>query len=606
MRDRIYFLLKYYGYWLLVFLLAKFAFVLYQHNMTEGLSVSDYFGIIYHGLVMDFSLGGYIMLLVSLVLALSFNFKGEVLKTPLRWLNRLLLLVIGFVIVGDLELYRNWGFHLDTTPLLYLETPKEAIASVPFGLLIGLLISIVFFVGVFDFLYRKFIEKSLIKITRRHLIYLPVFLFIGGLMIIPIRGGLSLSPLNTGTVYFHENQFVNHAAVNPVWNFLYSLKRLKEFDKNYDCMPEKKAKEILKSLYKEEGGTRKVLKTDRPNIVFILLESFSAKMVEPLGGKKGVTPNLNRYCKEGLFFEHTYAPGNRSDKGIVSIISGYPPNPGSSMLKYPQKAERLPNFGRDIRKLGYSTAYYYGGDVNFANMRSYFKMGEFERIVSDEEFDSETYNSKWGVHDHIMFERFYNDLLKEKKPFFNMMFTLSSHEPFDVPMKPVFEGESDGIKYMNSVYYTDKCLGDFIEKCKKSELWDNTLFILCADHGVRLPDNDMVSEPKCFKIPMVWLGGALKDSPEVISTYMSQTDIVRTLLCQLDADNHDYIFSKNVFAEKVNSFSFYTYNDGVGFLNDTLKTVYDNTSKRYLLKEGADNMYGRAYLQILYNDFKDR
>ena len=97
----------------------------------------------------------------------------------------------------------------------------------------------------------------------------------------------------------------------------------------------------------------------------------------------------------------------------------------------------------------------------------------------------------------------------EKTPFFKVVFTLSSHEPFDIPMKPFIKGNGDGIKYLNSIHYTDKCLGDFIEKCKSSKLWDNTLFVMIADHGVRLPNNDLVSNPSCFKIQMLWIGGVL-------------------------------------------------------------------------------------------------
>lgn len=574
--------------------------------MSKEVTFSSLLSAVQKGLVMDISISGYILMLSSLIFSFCVMMKGKSYARFFRFLNMFFLILTFLIIVGDLELYKNWGFHVDSTPLFYLKTPKDAFASVSLWLIFGLLLLISALVYISDLIYKRRIQSYLNKLNWGRLYMFPVLLFVTAIMIIPIRGGLKLAPLNPGALYFHENIYVNHVAINPVWNLMYSLKKIDDLEKDYDFMDENKAHVILDSLYAESDEYKLVLKNKRPNVVLILLESFSAKTIECLGGLPGITPNINKYSKEGILFKNMYACGNRSDKGIPAVLSAYPCNPGNSILRYPAKSEKLPCLAKDFNNMGYNTSFYYGGDVNFANIRQYVTTGGFKDIVVDEDFDSKYNNSKWGVHDHVMFDRFYSDMMKEQEPFFKMVFTLSSHEPFDVPMKDVIKGNSVGEKYLNSVYYTDKCLGEFIEKCKKSKLWDNTLFVMIADHGVRHPNNDLLSDPKCYKIPMLWMGGVLKDDLSPIDTYASQIDLARTLLCQLNADNKDYLYSKNLFAEKKNSFSFYTYNDGVTFLNDSICSIFDNTSKRYISKGKAKELRGRALLQCFYNDFKNR
>ena len=605
MKQRLVFLLRYYIYWIFLFIFSKLLFVFYQYPLTKMVDSGAIFSAIRKGLVMDISIGGYILMLTSLILSFCVLLRGVQYGKYIRFLNLIFLCITFFIVVGDFELYRHWGFHVDSTPLFYLQTPKDAFASVSVWLLVSLLVAIALLIFSFDYLFKKHILVRLNKITWGKLYYFPVMLFVTACMIIPIRGGLKLAPLNPGAMYFHENIYVNHIAINPVWNLMYSLKKMDDLKRDYDVVSNDEMTVIKDSLFHESKSFKRVVTKERPNVVLILLESFSAKTIEVLGGAKGVTPNINRFSQEGILFEHMYACGNRSDKGIPAVLSAYPCNPGNSILRYPAKSEKLPCLAKDFSKMGYNTTFYYGGDVNFANIRQYVTTGGFDSIVVDEDFDPKFNTSKWGVHDGVMFDRFFSDMKAEKKPFFKMVFTLSSHEPFDVPMETVIKGSGDGAKYLNSVYYTDKCLGDFIEKCRASDMWDNTLFIMIADHGVRLPDNDLVSDPKCFKIPMLWMGGVL-DSKENVSTYSNQMDLARTLLCQLNADNKDYKFSRNLFADEVEGFSFYTYNDGVGFINDSICSIFDNTSGKYIDKHKSKELRGRALLQCFYDDFKNR
>jgi phosphoglycerol transferase MdoB-like AlkP superfamily enzyme len=320
-----------------------------------------------------------------------------------------------------------------------------------------------------------------------------------------------------------------------------------------------------------------------------------------------ITPNFNRLVHEGVLFSNIYANGDRSDKGIVAVLSGFPAFPQKSIIKYPNKTQQLPFISKDFNSLGYQTAFYYGGDIDFASMRSYFITGGFNSIVSKDDFDKKYHKSKWGVHDHLVFDRLYEDINSVKEPFFYSYFTLSSHEPFEVPMETVIKGNSNEAMYLNSANYTDKCLGEFIEKAKTQPWWDNTLVVCIADHGIRHPGNTGYNRKDKYRIPMLWLGGALNTKDTVVDKYGTQTDFVSTLLGQMDIENSEYIYSKNLLDSASNSFSYYVFNNGFSFITDTSMVLYDNVSGKILKQYGeVDLDKGKSLLQTSFQDFLDK
>src|SRR5690606_7393298 len=150
-----------------------------------------------------------------------------------------------------------------------------------------------------------------------------------------------------------------------------------------------------------------------------------------------------------------YASGDRTDKGLIAILSGYPAQPQTSIIKFPAKTERLPQLNRFIREMGYRTSFIYGGDIDFANFRSYLNSSGFDHLTTLDDFDDELYTSKWGVHDHHMFKRALEELDTTTAPFFKVILTLSSHEPFDVPIEPLLPGNDAESLFLNSCHYTD-------------------------------------------------------------------------------------------------------------------------------------------------------
>ncbi|HFC01064.1 MAG TPA: LTA synthase family protein, partial [Phaeodactylibacter sp.] len=264
-----------------------------------------------------------------------------------------------------------------------------------------------------------------------------------------------------------------------------------------------------------------------------------------------------------------------------------------------------PSLIRDLKQYNYKTTFYYGGDINFANMKSYLLQSGMEKIIDKRFFPSEEYNAKWGVHDHFVFEKLLADIKTADTPFFKILLSLSSHPPFDTPIPTVISGNDDNSLFANAANYSDKALGDFIKKLKKTKQWNHTIILFVADHGIPYLDNCSVSAPVKYHIPMLWLGGTLKDIPQNVTKISSQTDIANTLLSQLNQGVEAYKYSKNIFSPTSKSFCFYTFNHGFGFLGDSTTHIYNYSGNRFLKKEGRTypDSIGHAYLQKVSEDF---
>ncbi len=209
------------------------------------------------------------------------------------------------------------------------------------------------------------------------------------------------------------------------------------------------------------------------------------------------------------------------------------------------------------------------------------------------------------MHDEFAFEKFASMIEESQSPSFNFMFTLSSHEPYDVPMERVYKDN-----YFNSVHYTDSCLGVFFDEMKTKDLWNNSLFVLIADHGVSGPEKLGYTDLRRYRIPMLWTGGALAVRDTVIDTYGSQVDLAATLLSQLEINSESFKFSKNILDQESGGFAFVQYPDGFGYVDRNQFQIFDKSNFTPLFFEGAqsktDSLKAKVFMQTLAKDFKER
>jgi phosphoglycerol transferase MdoB-like AlkP superfamily enzyme len=503
-------LLAFSGYalfWMFFFLTARLFFILTHYKEAFQFDPGTIAATFSHGILLDFSATGYFFLLPVLVALPGLFFNGEWYRLFIKWYTYILLLISSVVIVGDTVLYKYWGFRMDHTPLVYLKTPKEAVASASNMESVAVPFAIIMIVVLFIYLYNKVIDKLFHDLNRvRYLVpSILVFVVMWAALIIPIRGGFGIAPINAGTVYFNENTFVNHTAINVVWNFGSSVINGKPTKNPYVYTEPDNAKALTSSLLEKKGITENVLKEGTPNILFIVLESFGSALIGPMGGDTLTTPCFNSYIDKGIFFSNIYASGNRTDKAMPAILNGYPAQPAESIMKEPKKTQSLTGIVKTLTADGFSSSFWYGGEINFANFNSFVINAGFKDIVTMKNFDPVNYNSKWGVHDNVLFDALKDSMQSVKEPFVKVVLTLSSHEPFEVPMEPVFDGDDELTKFRNSIYYADKSLGDFLDWAGKSEWWNNTLIILVADHCRRNSSDVPAYSEEIFRIPMLWL-----------------------------------------------------------------------------------------------------
>lgn len=608
MKKRIAYISLYFFTVLLIFILQKPLFMLYNGSIEKGFGFADYMQVMVHGASLDAATAGYLTAFPFLLVLISIWFRKFPLKKILYGYYILAAALIFIIFVVDMALYTFWGFKLDASVFLYIDSPKEALASVSVGFILLRVLAILLLIALNSWVLLK-ITPSVLTATRKRIAGTAGMLLLGGVLFIIIRGGVTESTSNIGQVYFSNEPFLNHSAVNPDFSLLSSMGKSQDFASEFNFFDEEKRAALFDGLYPTTDGDSiiQVLNTKRPNILIILMEGFGGAFVEPLGGLPDVTPHFNRLSKEGIFFTNCYANSFRTDRGTVCTFSGYLGLPTASVMKIPAKSRTLPAIAEGLSKAGYKTDFLYGGDINFTNMKSYLLSTGYQRLTANTDFSlAEQTSNAWGVNDDITFEYLYNQLRnrKEEGPWHTAFLTLSSHEPFEVPYHRLED------KIPNAFAYTDECLGKFIDRLKQTPAWKDLLVICLPDHGFYYPREGSNAMPRFYHIPLLWLGGAVKQ-PMQVDKIMNQTDLAATLLGQLGLEHTAFTFSRNVLGSDYKyPFAFYSFNNGFSFRDSTGVTVFDNNSGSILFDEPeADESRldkGKAILQTVYDDLGNR
>ncbi len=560
-----------------IFAIAKVVFMLSYHH-AHSFAFTDICQVIWHGLSLDLSTALYFLIVPWLLTVASlwlpikaYIFKGYYI---------LMALAFSLAFVADTSLYAFWGFKLDASCLDYLSTPTEAMASVT---TLYLLVRILLILLTFFLIFMAYSRLCGTPATRTALtgredgshgsrgrlsleacIYALMIPFI----IIGIRGGIGESTTNIGQVYYSQQQFLNHAAVNPVFSFLASFEKTASYIPDYHFDDDEKCQQVIHELFSTESiNSDTLLNTTRPDIVIVLLES-AGELFAPF------MPHLQSLKQQGVRFDSCYANSWRTDRGTVCTWSGFPSFPTSSVMKMPSKSRQLPSIARTLQAEGYHTTYLYGGDINFTNMRSYLLSTGFERLHWQKDYTLEEQKSaQWGVRDDITCNTLYDLITHEKSPFLIGYSTLSTHDPWDVPVK-IRDNEIE-----NAFSYLDQCINTLVERLKKTPQWRNLLLILLPDHSM---DFNGISEHDARRnhIPMVWIGGAVK-APKAVSVICNQTDLPATLLGQLQLSHRQFRYSRDVLSKNYTQpFAVHTFNNGISVIDPSGFALYDlNTQK---------------------------
>lgn len=587
-------------------------FMAFHSSLCADCSAADVWQVVRHGWSLDLTVAGYVtaLPLLGMLLSVWVDLGERLWRRMLLAYFALISLVAAAVFAVDLALYGYWGFRIDSSVLLYLRTPGEAAASVTLrewfvqGAIF--LVAAAAMTAVYGALLRL-LRTPRLRLPER-LAATPLLLLAGGLCFLAIRGGVSVATANVSKVYFSDRQFLNHAATNPLFSLLSTLGDDKDLKPQYLFFDEEERARRFEELRGDRPDTaafRRVLKTDRPNVVIVILESFGRTFTDERVDGEWVAPNMQRLSGEGVRFDNFFANSFRTDRGEVAILNGFPAQTRMSIMKFPAKNRTLPSIARSLGRVGYRTWFAYGGDLNFTDQASCMYATGWQRLTWQKELHFDAPTSKWGYADDVMADFFGDEVLRlaaEGEPFLAGWLTLSSHEPFEVP----YEKFDD--KILNAVAFTDDCVGRMLDRWRDSPAWDDLLVILVADHAYSWPRGIAYNVPLRHRIPMIWTGGAVS-GPLAVEDYGSQIDLAATLLAQMNLPHDDFLYSKNLFSPEVPKFGYWCFNDGFGVADADGETVYDCTGDAVLLESDPSSSLldrGKTLLQTTYKDIRER
>ncbi len=372
-------------------------------------------------------------------------------------------------------------------------------------------------------------------VAHRLVVIIPVIL----LAALAARSSLGHRPISPAAVAISNDQLINEIALSSAYKFvysIYSLSREKDPGSIYPAMPEDQILTTVRagkfipdhdylgaSTLQHSFGRR-----GQPrNVVIIVEESLGARFVGALGGLP-LTPHLDALSEQGIFFSRLYATGIRSARGLEAIVTGFPPTPARSVLKLGLAQEGFYTIAQSLRANGYRNEFFYGGESYFDNMKAFFTNNGFDEVTDVHDFTDPVFKGTWGVSDEDLFNRVHAHLSGQTSPFFTLVFSSSFHSPFEYPAGRIEQYDEPAQSKHNAVKYADYALGQFFDQAKTSDYWENTIFLIIADHDERAGGGGGLVSPGNFHIPAVILGAGI--APRRIDKVASQIDMLPTLL----------------------------------------------------------------------------
>ena len=584
---------------LIIFAAGKLVFMFYN-RAQEPFIAADLFDVWRHGLSMDVSTAGYLLIVPWLVCLVSLWWSQMPVR---RWLVPyyvIAALALSLIILGDAYLYEFWKFKLNATVFSYLSHPEGATSSVSRSFLLSRVGGIVLAAALIFALLLWRTPRQMVRVSHR-LWHTLGLLLLGGVIFLGIRGSVTASVMNVGVAYYSPRLFLNHSAVNPAFSLVSSIKRTTDYASQFPLLSEEERAATFRGLYPEDTDdiTDTLLTTRRPHVLLVMMESFGSKFIREMGGLPDVSPNMSRLIPEGIFWQNFYANSFRTDRGTVSALSGWVSYPTVSLMRLPDRLAGIPSLAQSLKREGYSTHYLYGGDIKIMGKRGYLVSTGYDTLTSDADFTmAQAHESKWGVNDSTATERVLQ-IIRQKpadRPWHMVFQTLSSHEPFEVPYHRLDD------KRLNAFAFTDRCVGRLVDSLRTMPQWRDMLVILMPDHGYLY---DLTYEdPQFFHCPMLWLGGAVR-SPRQMDVLMNQSDLCATLLAQMGIPHRDYPWSRNVLSRRYSYPCVYSnYPGGLLFADSTGVTVYDITAHHPITEQpapSADRLRrAKAILQTSY------
>lgn len=354
-----------------------------------------------------------------------------------------------------------------------------------------------------------------------------------------IRGTLKHRPINPSTVAYCSDSMLNTLPLNSVYSVayaIYSMKNERSATRVYGSLAEEETNLIVQRCAGIEPGPAEIptlhtqtptVRRERPlNVVLIVEESLGAQYVGNLGGA-GYTPCLDELAKTGWNFTRAYATGTRSVRGLEAVSAGFPPTISDAVLRLSGAQTNFFTLAQLLKQQDFRSRFIYGGEAHFDNMKNFFLGNGFDQVFDLPTFTKPNFVGTWGASDEDMFNKLHALLQEDDdQPTLTLAFSVSNHSPWEYPEGRI-QPDGDPRTVQNTVRYADWAIGQFFEKAKQSSYWDNTVFLIVADHDSRVSGASLVPM-RHFHIPALILGAGVQARQD--DRLVSQIDLPTTLL----------------------------------------------------------------------------
>lgn len=587
-------------FWVLLFDVQRVLFAVIHYDVFEKAGIS--FPLIFiYSLRLDLATAGFLSVIpLFLVFLLKFNnHKG--LRILFYVIFGIEILAVSIIHSAEVNAYFEWNHKLTSRVFMHLSNPDEVFRTADYSMTVYFTLFLLFEGIVAYFIIKKLLPARRFEVVaanwKDRSFLLLAFPFLIGFCFLFARGGWQQIPINIDSACFSKEHKVNDVSINSTYFFgnSYFLYMKTDFSDILPKMEEKKAEKIVQSLFDfDRNHDNYILEDSKPNLVFVILESWTANAIGCLSNSKGATPNFDKLAKEGVLFSNIYATNTTSEIGNTSILAGYPGIPEVAISLYPEKHRKIKSINQLLKPYGYFSSYTFAGDLKYGNIESFIVEHQFDKVLDEDDFPAGLEHGKLTYHDKDLFKFFLQEINSSKPPFMQCAFTGSTHAPFDYPKtgKEKWKGpESD---FMNSIQYSDECIGNFIKKAKKETWYKNTVFVFVADHSHGSPEFPEPYSTQFFRIPILIYGEPILKNKRgsIFENIGSQADLASTLLHQLRIKSDAFNFSKDLLSPNVKQFAFHATIRGYGFIDPNGSLLYNFDSKSY-----TENTFSIAHFQ---------
>jgi phosphoglycerol transferase MdoB-like AlkP superfamily enzyme len=619
MKRVLKFILRFIFFWLIVFFLNRIIFLLTAASFFSEVALSHILRSLAAGWLLDLSTIGYLLPIPGLLVTLGVIIPGKWSARTGNFFVSVFIVIYCLICFGELFLYREWTTKLTMQALLHFKHPAEVFRTSPVHVtFLFFFLSILFSAGYIYFYVKKVALKAGEHIHKYHvrekiLTGIVALVFFAPLNFLMIRGGWSAIPISDSDAYYSSNSALNDAAVNPLWSL---SRNILEYTTHQEENPyvfmsgEEATAGLRQMLSVEKDSTEYFLSSEKPNVVFLILEGFSSYLLPHFGGDN-FAPFLDGISRQGIAFTKCYAAAYASDQGIPAVLSAYPSTPKISITNQSSKTKNLPCISRDLKPLGYESGFIFGGQLNYGNIKSYLYNAGFDKVLERDHFPESTPDGHLGIQDGVMVPLALAELNKAKEPFLYAWFTVSTHSPYDidVPMKKLSDGRAN--EYLNTVVYSDEALRNFFTEAKKQSWYQNTLFVVVSDHSHFCQREFGIDDKEYHRIVAFFYGDVIK--PEFrgrkCEAITSQLDLAPTVVKQFGLDAGHYAFGKNIMNPYAPSFAYFDYHNGSGLVTDSCYISRRDKSEELLKNTCGDaavtGKIVRSHESFLQKTFED-